>query len=88
MDANLGFEERLGGAQGFWRHKPQMVVHVAVGCQVHYEKTFEKDSQVLLPRDGKSKDFIETFLAILGALRPPFHGSGHRISRHRASPTG
>ncbi|MFZ0449957.1 MAG: hypothetical protein WAL98_12005 [Desulfatiglandaceae bacterium] len=31
----------------FRRRKPQIAVHVGVGCQVHYEKASEKDPQVL-----------------------------------------
>jgi hypothetical protein len=48
MDAFLGFRAAFRERQSFWRHQPQIAVHVGVGCQVPYEKASGKDPQVLL----------------------------------------
>jgi hypothetical protein len=46
MDADLGFSSASQKRVGFDRSEPQIAVHVEVGCQVHYEKAHEKDSQI------------------------------------------
>jgi hypothetical protein len=45
MAAYLGFSAMQVIREGFMSSKPQIAVHVGVGCQVHYEKGSEKDPQ-------------------------------------------
>jgi len=42
MDADLGFRVTPQKRVGFGRREPQIVAHVEVSCQVHYEKAHEK----------------------------------------------
>jgi hypothetical protein len=44
MGADLGFNMNSQKRVGFGRRKPQIAVHVGVGCQVYYEKASEKES--------------------------------------------
>jgi len=48
MDADLGFSGTSQKCVGFDRSEPQIVVHVGVWCQVHYEKGSEKESHARL----------------------------------------
>jgi hypothetical protein len=58
MDAHLGFRGSHWRAPGLRSRKPQMGVHVGVGCQVHYEKASEKDPHALLLSFGEEDDFV------------------------------
>jgi len=52
MDADLGLSINSYKRLGIGRLKPQIVVHVGVWCQVHYEKGSEKESHALLLDSG------------------------------------
>jgi len=52
MDDYLGFRVTPQEHVGFERHEPQIVVHVGVRCQVHYEKGSEKESHARLLGSG------------------------------------
>jgi hypothetical protein len=54
----FGAQRCLLEAHGFRRCKPQIAVHVGVGCQVHYEKGAEKDPHARLLDSGGRDGFV------------------------------